>query len=499
MLGRKTALSGTLMVMARLISRVVDLGAMLVMAHVLSPSDFGFVAIAMTLVLISEAALELPLGQALVCLPEIKTSYYDTAFTLGLVRAALLCVIICSIAVPFALFYHQSRLAPLICVLSIAPAARGLGNPRMAQFAKDLNFKWEFYFELVGKVSAAAIGITAAVLTRSYWSIALVTVAAPVIIAILSYFVMPFRPKLTFADWHVFSNFLGWISLSQVVMTVNWQSDQLLLGKLMRPSQLGLFSTANNVTSIPMLALFSPIQRPLLSAFIMVKHDPAKLVSSYRSAASAIVAIGLPLMIGQSLVADPTVRLLLGSKWLGAIPMVHWLAISLVPTLFGVLLTSLSMALNETKELVWRNLFQMSVKVPVVIVGAITFGFAGVIGARLVSEAVGALFCMIIVRRLIGISVRSQLMDCTRSVASVIVMACLLTALRPWIGWKGDTLMLIANLAVNVAIGAASYCGSLLALWIAMGKPPGIEAISVRALREFWKRFSGPLENAPIL
>ncbi len=485
------------MVGARLISRVTDLVAMLVMAHLLSPGDFGFIAIAMTLILISEAALELPLGQALVVLPEIKRSHYDTAFTLGVVRGLLLCVLICSIAVPFASFYHQAKLAPLICVLSIAPIARGLGNPRMAQFAKDLNFKWEFRLELVGKVVAAGVGVTTAVLTRSYWSIALLTIAAPLIITLLSYFVVPFRPKLTLTEWAAFKNFLGWISLSQVVMTISWQSDQLLLGKLMLPSQLGLFSAANNITSIPMLALFLPIQRPLLSAFSMVQDNPARLISSYRSAASAIVTIGLPLMVGQSLVAGPTVRLLLGKNWLAAIPMVHWLALSLVPTLFGsVLITAVSMALNQTRQLVWRNTVQMCVKIPTVIVGAFAFGFAGVIGARLISEAVSAVYCMIIMRRLIGVSLRVQVMDCTRSVAAVIIMAFVLTAERPLLEWGHDTLMLIASLATSIAIGAATYSGSLIILWLVMGKPAGVEAISIRLLKNFWTR---KLANTPVI
>ena len=78
MLGHKTAFSGVLMVAARLISRVIDLGTMLILARLLSPSDFGLVAIAMTVVTIIEAAFELPLSQALVRLPAIKDLHYNT-------------------------------------------------------------------------------------------------------------------------------------------------------------------------------------------------------------------------------------------------------------------------------------------------------------------------------------------------------------------------------------------------------------------------------------
>lgn len=496
MLGHKTAFSGALMVAARLISRVIDLGTMLILARLLSPSDFGLVAIAMTVVTIIEAAFELPLSQALVRLPAIKDSHYNTAFTLSLLRGVLLCAVISLIAVPFANFYNHPGLVPLIQSLSIAPAARGLINPRMAEFAKNMNFKYEFWFELIGKFAAFVVGITAALLTHSYWSLALCTITAPVIMALQSYCLVPFRPKLTLVDWQEFIDFLGWISLSQIVLAINWQFDQLLLGKLMRSSQLGLFSTANNITSIPLAALFSPILRPLLSAFTMMRDEPARLRNSFQGASSATVAIGLPLLIGQSLVAGPTVRLLLGDKWLGAIPMVHWLALSLVPALFGILMMPLGMALNETKQIFWRNLFQMFIKLPLVIVGAVMYGFAGVIGARLVSEAICAVFCMTIVRRLIGISVVDQLKICTRSIISVLLMWAVLAICAPWLNVGNGIWPQLVQLAATVTIGATVYGSCLLVLWKLAGNPPGIEAIFLRTIENFLKPFKKlPAEN----
>lgn len=490
MLGHKAAFSGSLMVLARLISRLIDLVTMLIMARLLSPSDFGLIAIAMTVILILEAALELPLSQALVSMPELKESYYDTAFTLGVLRGAILCTLVFIIALPFAAFYHQKELVPLIQLLSLAPAARGLLNPRMAKFAKELNFKYEFIFELVGKVLAFILGATAALLTHSYWSIALCTVTAPIIIALQSYFVLPFKPKLTLADWRIFSGFLGWISLSQLVLAINWQSDQLLLGKLMPPAKLGLFSTANNITNIPMAALFSPLLRPLLSAFTLLKADPMRLRNSYLKSANAIVTIGLPLLVGQSAIAAPTIRLLLGAKWLGAIPMVHWLSLSLIPLLFGMLLTPLSMAIGETREMVWRNVFQMFIKLPFVIVGALMYGFTGVIAARLISETLTSIYCMIIIRRLLDIKIIDQLSGCSRSIISTIVMAATLAAGSPYLGFPGGPTMQFIDLIANIVVGSLVYCGCLLGLWYLAGKPSGIEQIALATLFNMFKKIT---------
>jgi PST family polysaccharide transporter len=486
MIGQRTALSSSLMVGARLLSRVIDLGIMLILARLLSPADFGLVAIAMTIVSILEAALELPLSQALVRLPEIKHSYYDTAFTLSLIRGVLLCGAICALAVPFARYYHHPELVPLMQALSLAPAARGMQNPRLAEYAKALNFKYEFYFELTGKTTAFVIGATTAWLTHSYWSIALCTITAPLMITVLTYGFIPYRPRLTLADWRLFHHFLGWISLSQMALAFNWQSDQLLLGKLMRPAELGLFSTASNITAIPMAALFSPMLRPLLSAFTMVKDEPERLRASYQTAASAVVAIGLPILAGQSAVAAPMVMVLLGAKWVGAIPLVRWLSISLIPYVFGVLLTPLGMALGQTREMALRDIFQLLVKLPLVIVGAIYYGFAGVVAARLIAETATALFCMASVKRLIGASIAAQFVACSRPIIAVLVMLSGLALLRPWLDLGPGEGAQAAQLLLSIFCGAVIYAGSLMLLWRVAGQPRGFEATAMGIFKSLW-------------
>jgi O-antigen/teichoic acid export membrane protein len=259
----------------------------------------------------------------------------------------------------------------------------------------------------------------------------------------------------------------------------------------MSPNQLGLFSNANNVSNIPSLAIFSPIIRPLLSAFAMVKHESARLTRVYQDASTAIVAVGLPLMAWESMAAAPLVRLLLGPKWLGAIFMLHWLAISLIPTFFGIAIVPLSMAMDQTKELAWRNFVQFCFKLPAVIAGALLFGFAGVVAARLLSETAGAIYCMIIARRLVGLPVISQLLNCWRSIVAVCVMTIILNLCAPLFVLGTSPLMQVVSLAVTGSIAACSYSATLLLLWLTVGRPSGVEATAVRMIPHFWRRLRG--------
>jgi O-antigen/teichoic acid export membrane protein len=481
-LGRQTAAGGILLVGARMISRVFDLITMLILARLLMPSDFGLVAIAASVVAVLDATLDLPINQALLRLAEITPRQYDTAFTLSLLRGLVLTTVLMAAAVPIARLYHDPRLIFLIGVLSLAPALRSLVSPKLALFQKQMIFWRDLAIEFSGKLAGFACAVAMAVVTHSYWSIAVGSVSFPAVMAIMSYILAPYRPRLSLSELPIFAGFLGWISAGQVVNALNWQCERLLLGTFKSAAQLGLFSTASDITSIPFLAIFSPIMRPLLAAFSHLREHPERLARSYQSAATAIVAVGLPVVLGISLVAGPIVRLILGPRWLGDVFLVHWLSLSLIPALFTVPSYALIMAFGETSVFFRRNLLEFGIKFPIALVGVWKFGFPGLIVARLISEIGVDLFSILTVKRLIGLSVFEQLLGPWRSILSAILMV-------PAVLWcnhqfidTGTMIYVLLHLLAAASTGAVVYFTASWTLWHLSGRPPGPEATAMAAL-----------------
>ncbi|MGI4746550.1 MAG: lipopolysaccharide biosynthesis protein [Janthinobacterium lividum] len=484
-MGQKAALGGILMVGARFITRLIDMTMMIGLARILVPKDFGLVAIAMSLVLVTEAILELPLNQALLRLPAITKHHYDTAFTLSLLRGLVLWGILIGGAWPFAYFYHDSRLIALVCVLSLGPVARSLTSPRLVEYQKQLSFWRDFAVELFGKVAGFTFGVSVAVATHSYWAIAVSIVAYPIGMAIGSYRLAPYRPRLALSELGVFSGFVGWMSVAQAIGALNWQFERLLLGKLKVMSQLGLFSTASDVANIPFLALFGPLLRPMLAAFAFLREDAERLARAYQTACCAIIAVGLPFLVGESIVADATVRVILGPKWHEAAPWVQWLALSLTPALFGLASGPLFLSLGKPITLVKRNAVEFSVKLPIAVVGALLWGFYGIIVARFLSELTANLFCTLTVRRMIGLSLRDQLLAPWRSVVSTAVMAAIVLPLRYYLGPVPEIQDALLQITLIGMTGATSYCFVLWALWRMAGRPDGVEQIAINMLGAF--------------
>ena len=493
--GRSTAKGGTWTVGARLISRALDLCTMVVLAHVLRPRDFGLVAIAMTLIFIIEAALEMPLSQALVRLPQVDPEHYDTAFTLGLLRGLALSLTLCLAGKPFAYFYADPRLFPLICLLSLAPASRGLVSPRLADFSRRFDFSPDFVMEFLGKLAAFGTAITLALMTHSYWAIAAGTVVSPLVATAISYVVAPYRPRLGLERMAAFSGFLGWITAAQVISSINWQADRLLLGKLTSRTEMGLFTAANDTANIPLMAFLSPVMRPLLSAFSVTRENRERLVSSYQISATAIVTLGLPLLVGESLLARAGTRLLLGPNWSGSADLLRWLALSIIPTLFASPLGPLVMAFGRTQIFLKRNLFELCVKMPLVVVGAIKFGFLGIIVARGISETATVFYCMTVVRRLTGLSIAQQLINPWRGVISTAVMAIVLSFLAPQLTHLSGV-SLAAGVSLAIAIATAVYVASLFSLWFATDRPRGLEAMVAHQCSSLLKHRQTTVEAA---
>ncbi len=481
-----------MLVGARLITRLIDMATLLVLARILLPTDFGLFAIAMSVVAVVEAALEIPLNQALLRLPVISKAQYDTAFTLSALRALLMSSILLLAAWPFAWFYDDYRLFPLVCILAIGANARGLTSPRLAEYQKSMSFWRDFAIELTGKSIGFTAAVAMALLTRSYWSIVAGAVVYPVTVMIASYCLAPYRPRFSLSQLPLFSGFVGWMSAAQVINAVNWQSERLLLGKLQPTSQLGLFTTASDISNIPMLALFGPITRPLLAAFSHVRDDKDRLSRSYQTASAAILTIGLPLLVGESLLAEPAIRLVLGDIWLGAVPLLQGLALSLIPALFALPAIPLFMSFGQTRFFLQRNSIEFCVKMPLVVIGALKFGFFGIIVARCVSEAAAVFFCIVIVRRLIGLPIRDQLLGSWRSIVGACVMAVPVLLCLRYFGSETGMFDTAIRLVVTAMVGAVAYAVALWGLWLLSGSPPGIESVVMGGLSRFMTKARKP-------
>ncbi len=196
-LGRRTVISSIYMVGARLGMRLIGLVSMLVLVRILSPADFGIVALAQAIYPVFDLLTSTGFNLAIIRMKDPQTAHYDTAWTLGVLRGAFIAVCLIVTSGWQAEFMHEPRIQPLMWVIAATAFVNSLQNVRLIDYQRDMRFEMLTLFMLWGKVQAFIIVMLFAVFMHSYWILILANLVNRLIAVPASYLVARHRPRFS--------------------------------------------------------------------------------------------------------------------------------------------------------------------------------------------------------------------------------------------------------------------------------------------------------------
>lgn len=460
---------------AKVVVNVLGLVSTLVLARLLTPEDFGLVAIAMTLIALLQSVTEMSLSAALIHHQAPTDDHFNSAWTMNALRALLLASVL-GIASPFvADFYKDPRLLPVLLLLSGSMALAGLNNPKQVVLTRRLEFWQEFAVLVTQKLAGFLVGVGMALVFHSYWALVAGTLATQIAGLIVSYCVVPFRPRPSLSKVRELWSFSAWVTLSYILNTINWKLDHLLIGTFISPKALGIYTVGDNLAGLPTRETIGPLEQALFPGLRQVTDDPERLRRTYARAQALITMIALPVGFGVGALARPLVELVLGPKWLEAVLIVQVLSCVFAVQTISSAVHPLAMAKGKTRMMFGRDVFGFCLRVPIILVGMWWAGMVGIVFGRMVSGTLGVFINATLVRRLIGLTIRQQLFNSWRSLLSVTVMWSALTATVHHWPVNGGALERAGWLAGLGLAGGATYLALHFALWGLAGKPAGAE------------------------
>lgn len=460
---------------ARAIVNALAMLSTILLARLLVPEDFGLVSLAMTFLMIVTSVTELSLSMALVRHEAPTPEHFDTAWTLNSLRGLIIGALFAAAGWPVALMYGDDRLVGIMAVLGLSVFISGLTNPRSVMLQRDLIFWQEFVLNVVQKFAGFVVSIAIAYFYRTYWALLIGLVMAQITNVAVSYMILPYRPRIGFRHFRDLMSFSIWLTGGQIVNTLNWRFDYLLIGRALGMSALGHYSVGSNLAQIPTRETTAPLTKVIFPGFASIRENPARLASAYQRAQSLVTAVALPAGIGAALIADPLIRLAMGEKWEPVIFVIQVLASVFALQTLGSLSEPLGMAQGETRLLFVRNVQMLLIRIPLIVVGMLLAGLEGIVIARVCSGLISMFLCMRLVRRFTGLSVRQQLAANTRALVSVAAMAGAVILVSPLLPHGADTMALISKIMAIGVVAAVTYCSTSFLLWIAMHRPSGPE------------------------
>ena len=487
----RTATASFAMGSAQFVAKLIDLSLILILARLLTPEDFALIAIAMVFVQVTEAILEMPVGQVLVRANRVTRDMLYTAFSIALVRSAIVVVVILSLTPVVAIAFKDDRLYVLMPVLAMGPALRSLLNPKMVLFARRLNFFPDAVIAVSARLCVAFIAIPVAFIIKSYWALAIVSVLSPTFLLLFTYLYLPFVPKVSFQSWRMFVNMIGWTTVAQLFNAANWQSSVLVLAQLSSRTTTGNYSVASNMAGTAYQIFISPVLRPFITSFSELKRL-GQLTDQYLLAMRSVFVLSTPIFLGIALLSDHVILLLFGAEWTQAHIFLSVLLISTIIGLPGIVATSVAYALDRTVYFAAHAFVSFSVVIVATILGFHLYGLPGFLAGHIIAAIVSYCFALFMVKRLIGISFKNQTQVLIHPVLSLAIMGVCVHYLSGLVV-DSSIFLYVPTLGAVSLCGATIYIASTYLLWFARGKPDGLENRVATFTIAFWKkRFGRP-------
>ncbi len=313
--------------------RVVTLGATAVLTRLLSPRDFGLVALALIFTAALDSIRDLGVNDALIVSPDGDLAEdADTAFWFTLLMGCGLGLAVAGISPVAADFFSQPGLVGLMAVMGLNLPLRALGLTQYALAQRRMDFRARTVAELGEVILRAVAGIALALAGAGAWSLVLGYLAGTLAWTATLWVVTAWRPRLHLGGRRVpgLLRFGGGVTVVTIVGIGMSYVDNLFVGRVLGPAALGLYSLGFRLPDVLVASVRWAMGLVLFPAFATL--EGATLRRAVITAFRYSLLVGTPVSVILIVLADPIVQALFGSRWSDAAPVMQLLALAYLGT-----------------------------------------------------------------------------------------------------------------------------------------------------------------------
>lgn len=346
---------------------VITTGSTAVLARILTPGDFGLIAMVAAVVGFAALFKDLGLSMATVQRERVGHAQVSAMFWVNVAVSTLIALLVAACSPLVAMLYREPRLVPVTIALGSTFILGGLAAQHTALLRRQMRFTALASIEVVSLAVGAAVAIAVAWPTRSYWALVAMTATQAFVAAAMAWALSgwtPGRPRWD-ADARGMLAFGGYLTGFNLLNYFTRNFDNVLIGAALGAGPLGLYSRAYNLLMLPIRQVNGPATAVAMPALSRLQSDPPAYRRFFLRAVSMMSLITAPIVAYSFADADLLVLLLLGEQWTGAVDIFRLLApaafvgaINIVP---GWLCSSLG---TTKKQFVWA-----AWSMPVVVAG----------------------------------------------------------------------------------------------------------------------------------
>lgn len=382
--------------------RALSMARLLVVARLLLPEAFGLFAIAQVVVGTLSTLTDVGMVPALVQRRQLDERHRSSAWTVGILRGLAIAGLVALFAPAIASLFGEPTAAPLVRWLGLRPLLEALLSIRIVDLQRSLRFRGLFFLHVPGALveTLLAIGLASRL---GAWALVAGVLAGGATQVVLSYLVVPWRPRLAFdrAAIAPLIRFGRWIFASQLVAVAGGAVLQAVVSRRLGTEALGLYYLGIKLAFLPAEVASEVVGRVAFPLYARLQASRRHLRTAFARLSLGTTALLWPAYALLFALA-PWVPELLGERWQGTVPLLRWLAVVGAVGLFGDLVVPLLRAVGRPARVTALEAVQSTALISLAWWLAGTQGLVGAGMAWLVAVGSSQLLAAVFLLRALG-------------------------------------------------------------------------------------------------
>lgn len=384
----------------------------LVLARILSPEEYGIMAMITIFIAVSNSLIDSGFSSALIRKTNARNIDYNTTFYFNLAVSFFLYLLLYICAPIISNFFLEPLLISVTRVLGLILIINSCSIIQRTILVRDVDFKTQTKISLIASLVSGVMGIGMALCHWGVWSLVALQLSRQFLNTLFLWIYGKWRPLWEFS-YRSFKELFGFGSkllLSGLIDTLYKNIYYIVIGRFYNAAQLGQYTRAEQFTTIFSVNLTSVIQRVSYPVLSSIQEEPERLHDAYRKIIKVTMLITFACMFGLAAIAEPLVLILIGDKWLVAIPFLQIICFSeMFYPLHAINLNILQVKGYSNLFLKLEIVKKIIAVLPIVlgIFGGIKFMLWGAVGISLISYILNSHYS----GRLIGYSTKKQIKD----------------------------------------------------------------------------------------
>ena len=293
----------------------------IILARLLTPEEYGVMAMVSIFIAISNSIIDSGFSSALIRKVKVKPIEYNTVFYFNLLISILLYICLFFISPFIALFFREPILCEVMRVIGLILIINALSIIPYTIFVREINFKTQTIISLIASVGSGVIGVWMAFSGQGVWSLVGQQLGRQCLNTLFLWFFCHWKPTVSFS-MTAFKEMFGFGSkllLSGLLDTIYKDIYYIVIGRCFSSSILGQYTRAKQFSMVFSTNLTTVVQRVSFPVLSSIQDDSIRLREAYRKVIKSTMLVSFACMLGLAAIAKPLLILLISDKWLPAV------------------------------------------------------------------------------------------------------------------------------------------------------------------------------------